>query len=159
MKLYNEEVKVLNDLTYRYANIVCHGGYGNNPDVLMLSAKSTIRNGFIKKVDVMFKGKDANGENQFDRFLYIDSEYGHEIKLPYEKIVAMDILSSSEQAYLENYNRNKDKWSEQIERCNELMATAKNEESIEFIKENIEMYQSMLKKGEEMVANGVKTFK
>lgn len=158
-KLYNEEVKVLNDLTYRYANIVCHGGYGNNPDVLMLSRQSTIFNGFIKKVDVILKGKGANGENLFDRFLYIDSEYGHEIKLPYEKIIAMDILSSSEQAYLENYNRNKGKWSEQIERCNELLTTAKNEESIEFIQENIEMYQSMLKKGEELVANGVKTFK
>lgn len=159
MNTYNDEIKVLNDLSYRYANILCHGGYGNNPNVLMISAKSTICNGYIKKVDVMFKGKDANGENQFDRFLYIDSEYGHEIKLPYEKIIAMDILSSADQAFLENYNRNKDEWNAQIERCNELKLTAKNEVSVEFINENIDMYKSLIKKGEELVAQGVKTFK
>ena len=159
MKTYNEDIKVLADLENRYVNVVCHGGYGNNPSVTMLSNKSTIQNGFIKKVDVKFICKDENGENKFKRTLHIDSEYGHEIRLPYDKIVAIDILSSSEQAQLEMYNRKKDHWNAEIERLIQLTGSEENVAIVEIANELIHSYKSMLKKGEELVEKGVKTFK
>lgn len=162
MRNYNHEIKVLNDLKNRYALIGCEGGYGNNPEVTMMSHRSTIFNGFIKDVEVNFIRKDENGNNVFERFLIIDSEYGHEIKLPYEKIVTMDIMTNKEQAQLEEYLRSKDKWKFEISRLTEMLNGASggvNEDLERIIKGSIEGYKYALKRGEELIEKGVKTFK
>lgn len=159
MKDYNHEIKVLANLENRYANIACHGGYGNNPEVLMMSRTSTIVEGFIKRVDVQFLGQDENGEKQFERTLIIDSEYGHEIKLPYDKVIGMTILSSAEQAELELYNRKKQTWEEQIVQYKEFLNEKTNEGIISHIKDMIEATEMALERGKKLVEKGVKTYK
>ena len=162
MRNYNEEIKVLNDFKYRYALIECEGGYGNNPEVAMMSRKSTIFNGFIKDVEVNFIRKDENGNNVFERFLLIDSEYGHEIKLPYEKITAIDIMTNAEQARLEEYLRSKDKWELEIVRLTEMLNGASGEVNADLeriIKSSIKGFKYALEQGEKLVEKGVKTFK
>ena len=162
MRNYNDEIKVLNDLKNRYALIHCEGGYGNNPEVIMMSRKSTIFNGFIKDIEVNFICKDENGNNVFERFLIVDSEYGHEIKLPYEKIITMDIMTNKEQAQLEDYLRSKDKWEFEITRLTDMLNGAYGEVNADLervIKSSIKGYEYALKQGEELVEKGVKTFK
>ena len=162
MRNYNDEIKVLNDLKNRYALINCEGGYGNNPEVIMMSRKSTIFNGFIKDIEVNFIRKDENGDNVFERFLLIDSEYGHEIKLPYEKIIAIDVMTNKEQAQLEEYLRSKDKWEFEITRLTDMLNGAYgevNEDLERIIKSSIKGYEYALKRGEELIEKGVKTFK
>lgn len=159
-KDYNHEIKCLNDFKNKYATIECHGGYGNHPDVMMLSRTSVIYEGFIKEVSTKLIGKDENGENQFDKTLIIDSEYGKEINLPYDKIIGMTILSSSEQAEVESYNRNKEKWEAELERYNEMLINKKmNAESLEFLKDMIEATEYMLEKGKSLIEKGIKTYK
>lgn len=162
MRNYNDEIKVLNDLKYRYALITCEGGYGNNPEVMMMSHKSTIFNGFIKDVEVNFIGKDENDNNIFERFLCVDSEYGHEIKLPYEKILGMEIMTNKEQARLEEYLRSKDKWEREIDNLNKMLNGEYgevNEDLERTIKSSIKGYEYALEQGEKLVEKGVKTFK
>lgn len=151
MKDYNHEIKCLADLENRYANIQCHGGYGNNPEVLMISRESLIYKGFIKKVNV------TNGV----KTLYIDSEYGHEIALPYEKIIGMTILSNKEQAQLEYYLRNKEHLASEIVKLNDELENDKslNNEAVNMYNIIINAYKTHLKRGEELIAKGVKTFK
>lgn len=157
MKDYNHEVKCLNDLRYRYVNIKCHGGYGNDPSIVMLSAVSYIHEGLIKDVDVNYIG-EVNGEKQYDNYLIIDSEYGHEIKLPYEKIIGMTILSSEEQANVEKYQRNKDRWENEISHWKGFL-NDDNAEMVNLAERMIEAHEMGLKNGEELVAKGIKTYK
>lgn len=148
---YNHEVKNLNDLHYRHATIQCKGGYGVNPEVSMICRESTIYKGFIKDIDI-----DASDSNNIKRTLIVQStEYGHEITLPYDKIIGMTILSSKEQALIEAYNHRKDFWLETIDNIKELSKEGNKHVAFE---EAIEAFEDKIKQAEELIANGVKTF-
>jgi hypothetical protein len=161
-KDFNHEIKCLADLENRYANIHCHGSYGVNPEVMMLTRTSTIYQGFIKQVDTRLIDRNGeNGEPTFEKTLIIESEYGREIKLPYEKIINMTILSSKEQAEIERYLLNKERWQNEIIRYKEMLANKelKHDGSMEFLNDMISATELVLEKGEALIKQGIETYK
>lgn len=152
---FNHEIKVLNDLHYRHANIECHGGWGNNPEVMMLSRVSIINKGFIKDIKV-----DVSNPDEIKRTLVIKStEYGHEFELPYDKIIGMTILSSHEQATLERYKAEKVKWEEALNHHKaQVNDISFPKEAKEMAQEMIEVYEFNLLHGKGLIEKGVKTF-
>ena len=150
-KNYNHEITNLASLEHRHANIRCHGGYGNNPDVIMLSRESTIYKGFIKEVQI----DTAKKKGEEVTLIVKSTEYGHEITLPYHKVISMNILSSKEQALIEEYIAKKDTWKETMELIDSV---PENEMPIEKKDEIREAFNNREKYAKELIAKGVKTY-
>lgn len=162
MKTYNEEIKVLADFRNRHVLVESRGINNIDSKQAVKSSTSTIWGGFVKDFDVRMVGKDASGQPIFDKSLYIVSESGQEVELPYDDIITIDVLSSEEQAKVEEYLNSKDKWELEIVRLTEMLNGASgevNEDLERIIESSIKGYEYALEQGEGLFKKGVKAFK